>query len=72
MTSYVGLDVSVAETSVCVLGGDGRVRFDHVKSAPLGGEGAAFARDAFLVEQGIECVDGLLVGHACGFCDLGG
>jgi len=35
MTSYVGLDVSLAETSVCVLGGDGRVRFEgKVKTRP--------------------------------------
>ena len=35
MTSYVGLDVSLAETSVCVLGGDGQVRFEgKVKTRP--------------------------------------
>lgn len=35
MTSYVGLDVSLADTSVCVLGGDGRVRFEgKVKTRP--------------------------------------
>lgn len=35
MTSYVGLDVSLAETSVCVLGGDGQVRFEgKVRSRP--------------------------------------
>jgi hypothetical protein len=35
MTSYVGVDVSLAETSVCVLGGDGRVRFEgKVKTRP--------------------------------------
>jgi transposase len=35
MTSYVGLDVSLAETSVCVLGSDGQVRFEgKVRSRP--------------------------------------
>jgi transposase len=35
MTSFVGLDVSLAETSVCVLGGDGRIRFEgKVKTRP--------------------------------------
>ena len=35
MTSYVGLDVSLAETSVCVLEADGAVRFEgRVKSSP--------------------------------------
>ena len=35
MTSYVGLDVSLAETSVCVLEADGAVRFEgRVKSLP--------------------------------------
>jgi hypothetical protein len=35
MTSYVSLDVSLADTSVCVLGGDGRVRFEgKVKTRP--------------------------------------
>lgn len=35
MTSYVGLDVSLAETSVCVLADDGAVRFEgRVKSSP--------------------------------------
>ena len=28
MPSYVGLDVSLAETSVCVLDGSGRIRFE--------------------------------------------
>ncbi len=32
MTSYVGLDVSLAETSVCVLGGDGQVRFEGTRA----------------------------------------
>ena len=37
MTSYVGLDVSLAETSVCVLEADGAVRFEgRVKSTPEG------------------------------------
>ena len=35
MTSYVGLDVSLMETSVCVLGGDGQVRFEgKVRTRP--------------------------------------
>lgn len=35
MTSYVGFDVSLAETSVCVFCGDGRVRFGgKVKTRP--------------------------------------
>lgn len=35
MTSYVGLDVSLAETSVCVLSGDGKVRYEgKVRSLP--------------------------------------
>lgn len=35
MKSYVGLDVSLAETSVCVLDGGGRVRFEgRVKTRP--------------------------------------
>ena len=35
MTSYVGLDVSLAETSVCILEADGAVRFEgRVKSTP--------------------------------------
>ena len=35
MTSYVGLDVSLAETSVCVLNSDGKVRYEgKAKSLP--------------------------------------
>lgn len=35
MTSHVGLDVSLAETSVCILEVDGAVRFEgRVKSTP--------------------------------------
>lgn len=64
MTSYVGLDVSLAETSVCVIASDGSVRFEGKVRSRVGELTACIARHAPDADRvGIETgpISGVLV-----------